>query len=1844
MFQERIIRESLAQVRTFLDEVANGTANYRTLHSLNEQVEHQYHGRFAIELLQNAHDALREGGRTGRVEFRLRREEGEFGTLYIANDGQPFLEKDFLGLARLGQSSKNPEESVGNKGLGFRSVLEVSSAPEVYSRVGRHSADAFGGYCFSFDPHVVRQLAPAVQDLASGCLDTPYPLAPEHSLVSWHEQRLREFQARVSAQPHGWLESELTQLSPYLLPLPLRGARAAQISEYADVGLATVVRLPLISEAALGIVSARLSQLAEDEVAILFLEHLEFLRIWTNRDDVVLRRISRKRGDALQGERVTVTRAVGSVPVASPKGPEPRRSFWLWTREFGGDNSPAEALAIQHAAASLPGRWPEIKRATLSVAVEVSLDDPKPGRYSIVLPTELPTGFAAHFSGPFYGTMDRRSIHFDTSSANADGTSLNVLFLQYLARMVADVVDQALLGKGLQEAAAILDLLAPLPQVRQHAALFERFLRSARPLVPLRFVFTDMGWCSGSEARLLDPIRNARVLTPGRLRKLSPFPLVREELRPRYPALQDLLKQEIGHGGALMGAELAKVIGRAARAVADSSNLRWDDFWRDVREAFPYDRASLRGVRVLLGSDQQLHAPGGRVRVFFPPLHGLASGTESELISTIPECLQSRLAFLNESIPLYEARDGGGIRTNDIHAYLSASPRFVHGFGVESILDQVVLPGIPALPAAHESPEAEQCHQILRWTRRLLQGREVASLAAKLQRLPVPARGGWVAAGGASFGPGWGDPLGELLVEFLMEAGTLDTNDALDRVLLPQDESVWQDLGGDLQSFLRSLGVVRGLRLREVELASTVSISAWSIQVPKLSPPGLSPFWNEYRAAVEKLIKHKYQGLFDYQFEPLLTIPGLAGFDRLSQQGRLALARVVLGSMTLWPREWRKASLRKIHGVSHSNSLPSPLEFTLRCLPWLATGQGETREFDRPSALWLVRPELLRTGEYQYMHLRPLSLDMVQGITDEAVSTLASLGTPVYRPGDTTPSSRLLEDLASAWLNHASDINQDRFVGQIRSAWQDFHPDGTSRFPQKLVVRVGQSLQVRTPSAEQPIYLPDAPTSHFGPAELEKLPVLEIVPPQAARLASAFEAVLGSAVRRISTLELKTRVSGVDWSPDANAPLLRDSNLRWLIPPVLAAVAFQGTRPYGTETQGFQQAVKRLQGARLFEARDINLQLVHRTEVLASVPVASWWDVHNEVLVVARNHPDWLESLSEPLSQLVSRADLGMPLRLLLVSLGENADPDLEDLLAALRRLDIDEKGLRVAKLALVGDLAWIIERSRPVRQLLAPVDDPGELYRQISEPELREELRRILPESLPLEEFLEMCRSSSSDRDLGLRLHERLGKSAELENWNQALMQLGHPYVIVTSTAVKEDFSAHALALRASLRAVARFLAHRSGDPTRYHGMKDLLEGVACPDWDVRYWNATFQQVASSHVDVLAACGADLSVLDLFRCNTSVEELNHELEMIGVEPSIDPADVQARNQRNLQSVLDQVIRIALVWCEDRNIAFEDWISDSRGVYARVEQWAFRTGFVDPWSDAECYRVALSLLPQSDAYATFWQVAGHCAGPVELREKLGLPAGTLDDAEEQIRRLRANEERKKRLVEVCGKEFDSDAGNLTQLWSHITELVPDGAAVDLSALANLAELQSTRRVGQAGGQSGKKKGASKRLSQREKDLLGLAGEIHSFRALQHRYGSDHVSAANWVSENSRYCFPNNGCDDELGYDFELTVGGRRILVEVKATQDESEILSLGESQVRAALRATRQRRQYLLLRVSHALSANPQLEVLPNPYDPKAAKYFSFEEAGMRIRFHRQPNPEHPRPGAQRGCQRRVKV
>lgn len=103
--------------------------------SQEAQVASDYRGRLVFELLQNADDAMADGSTTNdRVSFLVTDE-----ALWIANTGRPLTDDDVFGLCGLGASSKvdaagTRRASIGHKGLGFKSVLEITDEPAIYSR------------------------------------------------------------------------------------------------------------------------------------------------------------------------------------------------------------------------------------------------------------------------------------------------------------------------------------------------------------------------------------------------------------------------------------------------------------------------------------------------------------------------------------------------------------------------------------------------------------------------------------------------------------------------------------------------------------------------------------------------------------------------------------------------------------------------------------------------------------------------------------------------------------------------------------------------------------------------------------------------------------------------------------------------------------------------------------------------------------------------------------------------------------------------------------------------------------------------------------------------------------------------------------------------------------------------------------------------------------------------------------------------------------------------------------------------------------------------------------------------------------------------------------------------------------------------------------------------------------------------------------------------------------------------------------------------------------------------------------------------------------------------------
>lgn len=217
---ERLLEDELGTLRL---QVGAGHRQ-QALKALDERgnaqelVREQYTGRYAFELLQNANDAAVDSDTRAAVRFQITDH-----SLLVANMGAAFGEEEVRAICSLGRSSKNPRKTVGYKGLGFKSVGEITTSPQVFSPP----------HCFGFDAATARHLVEA---------DAGPLAAPQ-------------------------------RLPVYAFPLPLTyadaGADAVLVQELLSDDFVTVLRLPYRSGVTRADVADAVSDMLRPELLLL---------------------------------------------------------------------------------------------------------------------------------------------------------------------------------------------------------------------------------------------------------------------------------------------------------------------------------------------------------------------------------------------------------------------------------------------------------------------------------------------------------------------------------------------------------------------------------------------------------------------------------------------------------------------------------------------------------------------------------------------------------------------------------------------------------------------------------------------------------------------------------------------------------------------------------------------------------------------------------------------------------------------------------------------------------------------------------------------------------------------------------------------------------------------------------------------------------------------------------------------------------------------------------------------------------------------------------------------------------------------------------------------------------------------------------------------------------------------------------------------------------------------------------------------------------------------------------------------------------------------------------------
>ena len=444
-FHQDILTRFQNKLSLFMQDLITDSNVFEGRHSVEEQLSEEYQGRFLIELIQNADDAC---GQQGRICLVVRTEPSP--RLVVLNTGKGFTPTNFKSLCTLGLTDKNPEEAIGNKGLGFRSVLAVCESPIIYSSKSSEGGNGnFDGYCFRFAPNELRQALQAASKRSLNDGDVTLDIAGTSFSLLKNPDASDIASLKASLQDHDTLERLCKILPVYELPIPVE-PEDILLPWAKSVNAVTAVVLDLLPSTE-QVLQRALAELQTN--TFLFLRKARSISVFLDQSEcrtpchlVEFERDIPSSGDVYRGSLKVKyhDRSVWSALCGKDVNDLTEDSTrWLFTKKTLSRSNFAEALL------NLPERWHSIDEVDVEVAVPLSktID----GRFSIYLPTKTPTGTGAWVNAPFYGKIDRTHINWELQ--------WNALLRDTAVSCVIQLVKKLSQTPTLESALAILQLL-----------------------------------------------------------------------------------------------------------------------------------------------------------------------------------------------------------------------------------------------------------------------------------------------------------------------------------------------------------------------------------------------------------------------------------------------------------------------------------------------------------------------------------------------------------------------------------------------------------------------------------------------------------------------------------------------------------------------------------------------------------------------------------------------------------------------------------------------------------------------------------------------------------------------------------------------------------------------------------------------------------------------------------------------------------------------------------------------------------------------------------------------------------------------------------------------------------------------------------------------------------------------------------------------------------------------------------------------------------------------------------------------------------------------------------------
>jgi hypothetical protein len=1735
--------------------------------SMIGQTMREYGGRFLFELIQNGYDAQPPGTENGRIAIVLDRSEGSHGTLYVANTGGGFTVSNARRIRSLGLSDKPIGEGIGNKGVGFKSVLQICTTPEVYSTLPGGDP----GFCFRF----------ARPDDVSELVDGD-PVCTQQVI---------------------------DEVSLYSITLPADATPVRVAALWAE-GYATVVRLPL-DDGACGTVVERLDELEASEVPLmLFLKRLK--------------RVTIRRESGGDGEERVLTRSRRSMPAVTGDFAcdlvtlDDCSTYLVSSQEV---ERGAYRLAVREAIDrhQLDPRYAEsTSTAEVSVAVPYAAADAHTGRCYTFLPLgrKAPSPFAGHLNAPFYTDLARKDID--------DTNPLNRLLLDTAAGLCLDAAGAFTRWQDDASPATVLDLLCwdddRLPLLAGHAGEHGTPL-AERPLLPAR---TQGRWLTLRQVWRW-PAPGTRVLTADLATAACGVEFLRElppERRRRLDRMLAWLDLDAAPEPARLADWSEAMLGamlRERRPIAD-----WNAAYADIARLFEKSPGTLRSRRILLTDAWELkpcasgrrtgeEAAAREATPFFPPATQRTDDEDDvdpDTDLTLPKSLSSRLFYVHGDLTWYRDRQQTAARR------FLQEHRLVRSFETRGILEHV-------RTVLTESRSRRVAEDALRFVFNLSRSgaRIKSDLAALGLRVPT-ADGGWIPAGGCLFSAQWPGTTGEeiSLVASTPADRSAELHALAARLLTPPSRLIrTNDSAAEWVGFLRRIGVgevlplnsvhddrgIYGSDLTRTRLAGAAGLPAKIREVWQPCLPGTS-------GARHPATPYVTTGA-------LWWLPGQGEWEQLTEKVRQAMARQILrGLKGAWPANALKTSWERDRaGDKDPQTRPTPLQAFLRTAAWLPTqqpGHGGER-FVPPGRCWTF-PVRSDEGPPRFAPLMTRQLRELLDDDEAALRRLRSLGLGIWSSDGDAP--RLVRYLGELFNNGSvTETYAPQFHNTYRAAWAACTRRGDEAVPFPPDKRCYLVVDVCGSAAALPL---EPEGSEHAQAEIvvawreDEQSLRRLIADFGRRVLDVdtnpdtvmaiLRRRLGNHVVRASDIVPVVLLDGREFDVVTAAearPIV--GVLPWL--PLFVATLLEHQRSQFSRLgqRAFDQALDSLRRVRVVFASKVEVRLGHETRTLPErlhgvlpVPHAE----HPTVIIEeARHQLTWatLEAMAEPLAYLIGRRDYARTLRWAaertrrvnapIVELGDDDIAEICD----VTRDDVQAMARRIQ-----SALTPLLYRLYPVVAYYADAEtaaafDP-EAPAVESEVEARDMLAALAdrlghdPDKL-LAAALDAPNLAALQRQLNIPLGEL----------NTTLSSLGDRYPLIDySQQHAEEFSDH-----------LRRLRDRLLDRLRWARWDRFAASDPQPDWP------QLRHIESISPDPKWGTTVDMLSPDLM--NTRIEaELTRLLG--AAPPASGPplprlSDCARANAELIDGTVTALVKLVRAWLVRKGFPIEKPWADEN-VAGRVLLAGLDAAGALDFAELE--------LPDVLRWLQILGIWPAGMPPTDDLATLGITAEDLDHQKAEEQRQRTERARQQRTVHIDDQPFDLNEGfnALREALDQSLEKTP-GFLATRRRFAGLQEIdEQSGRGNRLGGSGSGTIRRPRELSTQQKLGVGFAGEWLAYQWLAQQYGPDFTQEC-WVSKYREQLFPGDG-DDGLGWDFEVPVRRGKHYYEVKTTLGDGGQIELGETQVIAAQENARNR-QWRLLVITNVLNENRCIHMLRNPFDPASRGRYSFVGQGLRLRY-----------------------